>query len=148
MAYFDPRKPITLRTEVSFNEGLAAGLFQTTEKGLQPVHLISRTLTDTEKRYSQMEKDALAVIWAKDRFRTYLPRAPRFTIITAHKPLLQLFNKATERPPPRIETWVMDMQDVDFELVYQPGKDEADLLDCLSRDPSPTLGSDSTEKIV
>ena len=42
----------------------------------------------------------------------------------------------------------MDLQDVDFELVYQPGKDEADPLDYLSRHPSPTLGNDSTKKIV
>ena len=28
--------------------------------------------------------------------------------------------------PPRIEKWVMGMQDVDFELIYKPGKDEED----------------------
>ncbi|WP_375672977.1 RNase H-like domain-containing protein, partial [Bartonella sp. CL45QHWL] len=53
IAYFDPAKPIIVRTEASFNEGIAAGLFQKTEKGLQPVHFISRTLTNCERRYSQ-----------------------------------------------------------------------------------------------
>ena len=52
------------------------------------------------------------------------------------------------RLPLRIEKWVMDIQDVDFELVYQAGKDKADPLDYLSRHPSPTLGNDSTKKIV
>ena len=42
----------------------------------------------------------------------------------------------------------MDMQDVDFELVYEPGKDEADPMDYLSRHPLPITGTDSTEKIV
>ena len=40
MAFFDPRKPIVVRTEASFHEGLSAGLFQKTAKGLQPVHYI------------------------------------------------------------------------------------------------------------
>ena len=148
MAFFDPKRDMIVRTEASFNEGLAAGLFQKTKRGIQPIHFISRTLTDTEKRYSQTEKDALAIKWAKDRFRMYLLGAPKFKIITAHKPLLPLFNKATAKLPPRIEKWVMDMQDVDYELIYEPGKDEADPLDFLSRHPLPETGTDGTEKII
>ena len=48
MAFFDPRKPIVVRTEASFHEGLSAGLFQRTAKGLQPVHYISRSMTAAE----------------------------------------------------------------------------------------------------
>ena len=40
--------------------GLGGGLFQKTEHGYQPVHFVSRSLTDTEKRYSQKEREALA----------------------------------------------------------------------------------------
>lgn len=50
-------------------------------------------MTETEKRYSQTEKDALAIKWAKERLRIYLLGAPRFRIVTAHKPLIPLFNK-------------------------------------------------------
>ena len=42
----------------------------------------------------------------------------------------------------------MDMQDVDYELVYEPGKDEQDLLDFLSRHPLPVSGTDDTEKVI
>jgi hypothetical protein len=42
----------------------------------------------------------------------------------------------------------MGMQDVDFELIYQPGKDEADPLDFLSRHPLPETGRDTVEKVV
>ena len=69
-----------------------------------------------KKRYSQTEKDALCVKWAKHRFGMYLQGAPRFTIIMAHKPLLSMFNKPSAKLLPRIERWVMDMQDVDFEM--------------------------------
>lgn len=70
--------------------------------------------------------------------------APRFAIVTAHKPLLPLFNKPTAKPPPRIEKWVMDMQDVDYELQYETGKYEADLLDFLSGHPLSLTGEDDT----
>ena len=151
MAFFDPKLPIVVRTEASFNEGLSAALFQKTGKGkhgLQPVHFISRTLTDTEKRYSQTEKDALAIFWAKKRFSIYLLGAPRFTIITAHKPLIPMFMKAKAKLPPRIEKWVAEMQDVDFEVIYEPGKDEKDPLDFLSRHPLPEKGDDSIGRLI
>ena len=50
--------------------------------------------------------------------------------------------------PPRIKKWVMEMQDADYELMYEPGNDEAHLLDFLSRHPLPETGDDSTEKII
>ena len=84
MAFFDPRKPIVVPTEACFHEGLSAGLFQRSGKGLQPVHYISRSMTSAEKRYSQTERDVLAVKLAKTRFWIYLLRAPKFKIVTSH----------------------------------------------------------------
>ena len=100
IAFFNPKLPIMVGVEASYNEGLSAGLFQQSAKGWQPVHFISRSLTDVEKRYSQTEKDALCVKWAKDRFGMYLQGAPRFTIVTAHKPLLPMFSKPSAKLPP------------------------------------------------
>ena len=48
MTFFDPSRPIILRTEASFNEGLAAALLQKTDRGILPVHFISRTMTETQ----------------------------------------------------------------------------------------------------
>ena len=59
--YFNPNKPIVVRAEASYHDRLSAGLFQDIGKGLQPVHFISQAMTETEKRYSQTEKDALSV---------------------------------------------------------------------------------------
>ena len=70
MAYFDATKQTILRTEASFNEDLAAALLQRSDRGLRPVHFISRSMTETEKRYSQTEKDALAIKWAKERLKS------------------------------------------------------------------------------
>ena len=139
---------IMVRVEASYNEGLSAGLFQQSAKGWQPVYFFSQSLTDVEKRYIQTEKDALRVKWAKDQFGMYLQGAPRFTIVTAHKPLLPMFSKPSVKLPPRIEKWVMDMQDVDFEMKLKPGRDELDPLDFLSRHPLPVIGNGDTEKVL
>ena len=68
--------------------------------------------------------------------------------MTAHKPLLPLFDKVKAKIPPRIERWIMEMQHMDYELVYEPRKDEADPLDFLFRHPLPETGRDETEKII
>ena len=96
--------------------------------GLRPVHFKSRTMTPTEKRYNQTEKRLLAIHCAKKRYSMYLLGTTKFQIITAHKPLLPLFNKASIKLPPWIEKWVMGMQDVHFEPTYEPGKDDTDPL--------------------
>ena len=132
MAFFDPSKPIIHRREASFNKELSAAPLQKTDRGIQPEHFISGTVTETEKRYSQTEKNALAIQWAKERLRIYLLGAPRFRIVTSHKPLVSLFHKVKATVPPRIEKWNMQMRYVNYELVYEPGKDEADPLDFLS----------------
>ena len=75
----------------------------------------------------------------------YLQGAPRFTIVTAHKPLLPMFSKPSVKLSPRIEKWVMDMQDVDFEMKYESVRDELDPLDFLSRHPLPVIGNDDRE---
>ena len=83
MVYFNQNRPIVVRVQASYHDGLSAGLFQKNGSGLQPVHYISRTMPDTEKRYSQTGEDALAIRWAKNQFKMYLLGAPRFKFITA-----------------------------------------------------------------
>ena len=83
--------------------GLGGGLFQKTGKEFQPVHCVSRTLTDTEKRYSQIEREALAAEFTTTRLQMYLLGAPKFKLATDHKPLIPLLHNPTAKLPPRIE---------------------------------------------
>ena len=59
MASFNPPRTTIWRTEACLDQGLSTALLQKTDKGIQLVRFISRT--ETEKRYSQTEKDALAI---------------------------------------------------------------------------------------
>ncbi|CAM1332867.1 Uncharacterised protein r2_g4210 [Pycnogonum litorale] len=106
------------------------------------VSYASRSLTDVERRYSQMEKEALALVWACERFKLYL-YGLKFELETDHRPLEHIF-KSTSKPPARIERWVLRLQAFDMNVVYRPGK--ANIADCLSRLIDPTReGSQSGE---
>ena len=58
---------------------------------LKPVAYISRSMTSTEQRYAQIEKEALAFTWACERLSDYLVGL-KFHIQTDHKPLVPLFS--------------------------------------------------------
>ena len=78
--------------------GLGAILLQRSKGTLRPVAYASRTLTDVERRYSQTEKEALAVVWACERFHIYLHGTP-FTLYTDHKPLEIIYSPKSKPPP-------------------------------------------------
>lgn len=101
-------------------EGLGGGLFQKSGKGFQPVHYVSRTLTDTEKKYSQIEREALAAEFTTTRLQ--MLGAPKFKLATDHKPLLPLLNNPTAKLPPRIERLTLKMQNLYFEPLLPPYK--------------------------
>ena len=75
--------------------GLGGGLLQRTGKGFQPVHYVRRTLTDTEKRYSQIKREAIAAEFTTTRLQMYLLGTPKFKLATDHEPLLPLMNNPT-----------------------------------------------------
>ena len=127
-------------------EGLGAALLQKTSDGFQPVHYVSRTLTDTEKRYSQIEREALAAEFTTSRLQMYLLGTQKFKLATDHKPLLPLLNNPKANIPPRIERIIIKMQNLDFEAIHIPGK--SNMTDYLSRHPLPENGKDHVEKYV
>ena len=69
--------------------GLGAVLLQLTNSVWKPVSFASRSMSDTELRYAQIEKEALATTWACDKFKDFLI-GKHFCIETDHKPLVRL----------------------------------------------------------
>ena len=126
--------------------GLGGGLFQKTEHGYQPVHFVSRSLTDTEKRYSHIEREALAAEFTTKRLHTYLIGAQHFQLATDHKPLPPLFNKPNAKLPPRIERIAMKMQNLDFSTIHIPGK--SNKTDYISRHPLPEVEKTGHERHI
>ena len=115
MAYFDPYKDTELTTDASL-VGLSAIVSQRTpgQNNRQVIAYASRSLSDVERRYSQTEKEALAIVWATKRFPLYL-YGKQFTLYTDCKPVQMIFSNARSKPPARIEQWNCDCKATTFE---------------------------------
>ena len=98
-------------------------------------------LTETEQRYSQIDREALAIRWACECCYMYLIGSS-FIIETDHQPLLPLFNNPHSRPPTRIERWPLYLQQFDYKLMYFAGNKNA--ADYLSRHMLPLTDGDAT----
>ena len=98
---YNPLLPTVVSADAS-SFGLGAVLRQQHDDALRPVAYISRALTDTEMNYAQIEKEALAVTWACERFLDYLIGL-HFTVETDHKPLVPLLStKTLDQLPVRV----------------------------------------------
>ena len=95
-----------------------------------------------------MEKNTLTVKCVVIKLRNYLIGAPKFTIITAHKLLIPMFNKVKPRLPPRMEKWIIEITDFDFELKYEPGRNEPDPLDYISKHLISENHQDNTKQVI
>ena len=65
---------------------------------LMGIAFASRTLTASEQNYSQLEKEALSLIFGVRKFHQYLYSRP-FVPLTDHKPLTAIFGEKTGIPP-------------------------------------------------
>ena len=134
MNYYDPN----MRTEVSVDAspvGLGAILAQRQDGSADPriAAYASRALTPVERRYSQIEREALAIVWGCERFHLYL-YGSEFDLRSDHKPLELIFNNPKSRPPARIEWWALRPQPYCFTVKHIPGV--TNLADYMSRHPT------------
>lgn len=128
LGYFDVADRTQLVADAS-PVGLGAVLIQINKQGSRIIAYASKSLSDVEKRYAQIEKEALALVWAVERFHFYLYGRP-FELITDHKPLETIFGPRS-KPCARIERWVVRLQSYKATVVYRPGK--SNIADPLSR---------------
>lgn len=144
LVFFDKNRPTELIVDAS-PTGLGAILCQVQQDGVaKPVAFASRALSAVESRYSQTEREALAIKFGCLKFRHYLSGAANFTIVTDHKPLTFMF-KPGSRPPPHIERMALSIQDMQFNVIYRPGPSNPS--DILSRQPDPLPTSTNVGEI-
>ena len=97
---------------------------------------VSRTLTPTKQCYAQIEKEALGVTWACERFRHFL-LGKKFHVHTDHKPLVALLShKQLDELTVRIQRFRMRLMRYHFTISHIPGRDLI-IADVLSRAPVP-----------
>ena len=99
-----------------------------------PVIYVSRKLSQAEQNYSNIEREALAIVFVVTRLKQFL-LGRRFTLQTDHKPLKYLFAPVEEIPKTasaRITRWAIAPMGFAFELKYTPGE-QIPNADALSR---------------
>ncbi|KAI4891972.1 hypothetical protein NFI96_009139, partial [Prochilodus magdalenae] len=133
LAYYDPAKRQKISTDAS-KDGLGAVLLQEEGDSWKPVAYASRSMTKTETKYAQIEKECLGLAYGLDKFHCYVYGLPTFTVETDHRPLVSIIKKNLNEMSPRIQRLIMKLQRYDFELIYTPGKHLV-LADALSRAP-------------
>ena len=100
LGYFEKHAPTQVIADAS-PVGLGAVLTQKQKNGPRVICYASRGLTDTERRYSQTKKEALALVWACQKFHPYVHGVP-FDLVRDHKPLEVIYGPRS-RPCARIE---------------------------------------------
>ncbi|XP_040069342.2 uncharacterized protein LOC115329771 isoform X2 [Ixodes scapularis] len=137
LAHFDPDKPLILECDAS-PLGIGAVLSHDVgQEVLRPIGFRSRTLTAAERNYSQLEREALALVFGVSKFRTYL-LGRCFTLATDHKPLLGLFHPDKAVPAMaagRIQRWALLLGAYNYVIQHKDGKANIPA-DALSRLPA------------
>ncbi|UYV68734.1 K02A2.6-like [Cordylochernes scorpioides] len=101
----------------------------------RPLAFASASFSDSQKQYSQIEKELLSVYYGCKKFE-YLLSGHTFVVQTDHQPLLPLVKKPLSDISPRLQRLVMKLIAFDFKLQYKPGK-YLIVADTLSRDTHP-----------
>ena len=134
LAWYDATKPLIISADAS-SYGLGATLLQEEVNGdRKVVAYASRSKTDCESRYVQIEKVALALTWACDRFAQYV-MGVHIHLDTDHKPLITLLGqKLLDQLPLRVQRFRLRLMRYSYDISYVPGKN-LHTADALSRAP-------------
>ncbi|UYV60114.1 K02A2.6-like, partial [Cordylochernes scorpioides] len=130
LAHFYKSKMLILQCDAS-KDAMGAALLQED----RPLAFASASFSDSQKQYSQIEKELLSVYYGCKKFE-YLLSGHTFVVQTDHQPLLPLVKKPLSDISPRLQRLVMKLIAFDFKLQYKPGK-YLIVADTLSRDTHP-----------
>nr|GFA72057.1 reverse transcriptase [Tanacetum cinerariifolium] len=125
-------QPFELMCDVS-DFAVGAVLGQRIEKHFRPIHYASKTTTEAESNYTTMEKEMLAVVYAFEKFRSYLIMN-KSIVYTDHSTLKCLFAKKDAKA--RLLQWILLLQEFDFKVIDTKGAENY-AADHLSRLENP-----------
>ncbi|KAL1447741.1 hypothetical protein WDU94_005516 [Cyamophila willieti] len=126
LSYYDVRKPIVLTVDSS-KDAVGACILQ---EG-KPIAYASKSLTETQKQWAQIEKELFAIWFGCFRFHQYV-YGQQVTIESDHKPLITIFKKALADIPNRLQRIMMKLQKYHLNVIFKSGK-EMYISDTLSR---------------
>ena len=136
LVHYDPNLPIRLAGDAS-SYGIGAVISHVMPGGEErPIAFASRTLLPSERNYSQIEREALSLIFGVSKFHTYL-YGRKFVLVTDHKPLTTIFGHKKGIPPmtaARLQRWALKLSAYSYEIEFRCTNEHSNA-DCLSRLP-------------
>ena len=136
LSHFDPSLPLGVAYDASA-VGIGATLFHHySDVSERPIANISKTITASQRNYSQIQKEALAIIYALKKFFQYLC-GRKFILVTDHQPLVAMFgpNKATPAlAANRLSRWALFLRQFNYTIDYHKTSEHSNA-DVLSRLP-------------
>lgn len=121
LTHYDPDLPIIVSADSSQHAVGAVLLHEYPDATQKAVMHISRSLSDTERKYSQIEKEALALVYAVRKFHKFV-YGRHFILNTDHKPLLAIFgskNGVSAHAANRLQRWAVILLDYQFTIKYR-----------------------------
>ena len=142
LTFYNPMAPTKISADAS-SYGLGAVLLQSSNSKWHPVAYASRAMSDTESHYAQIEKEALALTWACEKFSCYI-LGKHVILETDHKPLVPILSyKQLDDLPPRVLRFRLILMRFDYDVIHVPGK-YLYTADMLSRSPLQTPSDERT----
>jgi len=136
LAHYDPQLPLRLAADAS-SYGLGAVISHVFSDGSErPIAYASRSLTTSEKSYSQLEKEALSLVFGVRKFHQFL-YGRKFTLYTDHKPLTSILGPKKGIPSlaaARLQRWALLLSAYNYQIEYKSTRDHGNA-DGLSRLP-------------
>ena len=108
LRYYDRNLPVTVQADASLR-GLGVCLIQKYRGQDQPIAFASKSLTDMETRYANVERELLAIVFACQHFSTYL-LGRSFVAESDHKPLEMIAMKNLANAPPHLQRILLELQ--------------------------------------
>ena len=136
LANFDDTKPIIIASDAS-PFGVGAILSQIlADESEHSVAYASHSFSPTDRKYSRLDKEALAIISGIGKFHQYIC-GRKFTLYTDHKPLIHIFNASKSEPAissARLQRWALTLSAYTYTVKGKSGKQQGNA-DALSRFP-------------
>jgi len=118
-------------------------------KAEKPILFASCSLSPTQQRYSQLHREAMAMIFAVTKLRKYL-WGRKFFLVTDHQPIRHIFSPEKSIPivsSTRLQHWAAILSDFDYRIEHRKSE-FLSVADALSRLPLPVQIAEICEPII